>query len=223
MSNLTEVKRVKNCVLLKDATGYRYLKLERVRLSFPRFGTPGEQEDDDGQKSKAWGGKALLPKETHTEARELIRQVILALMKDNKVEGKIPQERWFLKDGDDDGRPEEEKGHFTVAFSDKKKRPTVRLANGEKIDPDESGIEKIDNLFYGGCWGSLLLRPWFFDGRAKGKSKEMPKRISCGFQTVQFIKDDTPFGNARPEDDDHWGDESGDGGGDGLDDDDSDI
>lgn len=225
-STLTVAKTVKNAVLLKDPQGYEYIKLERVRVSYPHFGTAGENENDDtGEKTKSWGGKVLLPKGTHTEAKDLVKGVITRLMAENKI--KIPPDRWFMKNGDGDGRPDDEKGMWVIAFSDKKKRPTVRRANGERIEIDgPEVIAEIDEMFYGGCWISILIRPWYFNGTAKNSKKTLPKRICCGFQSVQFIKDDTPFGNARPDDEDQWkneeGEDDGMSGGDGLDDDDDD-
>ena len=66
-----------------------------------------------------------------------------------------------------------------------------------------------------------MLRPWYFNGKAKTSSKSFPKRICCGFTGAQFLKDDKPFGNGRIDDSDAWGDESGKGG-DGMDDGDDD-
>lgn len=215
MSALTEVKRVKNAVLYKDGKGQPFIKIERVRASYPHFGTAGENENDEGNKELSWGGKALLSKETHEDAKNLIKDAILDLMKANDVSGQIPKDRWFLKNGDDDGRPDEEKGMFTVAYSDKKRRPTVRDQKAEVMDD----IAKIDDKFYGGCWISVMIRPWFFDGNVKGKAKKFPKRICAGIQSVQFIKDDTPFGQGRVDDTDQWSAVEGEDDNDGFDDD----
>ena len=70
--------------------------------------------------------------------------------------------------------------------------------------------EEADESFYGGCWGNLLIRPWYFNGKAKGSTKTYPKRICCGYNGVQFLKDDTPFGSGRIDDTAAWGGEGDD-------------
>lgn len=198
MSQLTLIKEGKNFKVYKDAKGQKYIKLERIRASYPAFGHAQENEDDEGKKALSWGGKGLMPKATHTEAKNALKELIQELIAENKVS--IPSERWCLRDGDGEGRPEEEKGNFVVSFSNKKNRPTVRDQRAEVMDD----LDKIDDKFYGGCWISVLIRPWYFDGKAKGSSKTHPKRISSGIQSVQFIKDDTPFGSGRVDDSDQW-------------------
>jgi hypothetical protein len=105
-----------------------------------------------------------------------------------------------------------------VNFGDKKRRPAVRDEHGRlMIDPERAhdheyisgAISAIDDTFYGGCWISVLLRPWYFNGTVKGKAKTFPKRLCCGFTGVKFVKDDKPFGNGRIDDSDAWGEAGG--------------
>jgi hypothetical protein len=207
----TIVKKVENAVLYSDGT----IRLDNVRLSFPHIGTPQENENDDGKKTFKYGVAGMLPKKTHIAAKDLCKEVIQKLMKDN--DAKVATDKWFLANGDDKEQPEYAE-HFIVATSESR-RPTARKRNGEVMTPQEA-----DDAFYGGCWGNLLIRPWYFNGKAKGSSKSYPKRVCCGIVAVQFLRDDDAFGEGRVTDegvfdaaaDDDWGDKSGGGDADDL-------
>lgn len=205
MSKLTETGRGKHWVTYKDEKGVDYIKLERVRASYPFVGTPSEDEDDEGNPTKAWRITGMLPKGTHVEAKDKVKELIQKLITTN--EAKVPMDKWFLSNGDDKEAAEMQ-GHFLVTASDKKRRPTVRNQKGEVMDD----IAAIDDKFYGGCWVNILLRPWFFDGKVKGAKKSFPKRVSAGLVAVQFVKDDTPFGQGRVDDEDVWDTVDDDGG-----------
>ena len=216
MSALETVKKVKNAVLMKDAGGQFFIRLDNVRLSYPFVGTPAEDENDNGEKSKKWRVVAMLPKGTHAEAKDLCKEIIQKLMKDN--DAKVPTDKWFLTNGDDK-EDENMQGHWLVSASDGKIRPRCRDRKGQVIDD----IEKIDEIFYGGVWASVLIRPWFFAGKSKSSTKTFPKRVSAGLSGVMFAKDDKPFGSGRIDDTDAWGglaSEDGDDNDDGFDDDD---
>lgn len=212
MASLETVKKVANAVLMKDQKGEYLIRLDNVRLSYPFLGTPSEDEGDDGVKKKKWRVQAMLPKDTHKEARDLCEKVIQKLIKDN--EAKIPTDRWFLTDGDDK-ESEEMEGHWLVSASDGRIRPVARDRKGHVIDD----IDKIDDTFYGGCWASVLIRPWFFAGKAKNSTKSHPKRIVAGLNAVMFAKDDKPFGSGRIDDSDAWEGVAQDDGDDGFGDD----
>ncbi|MCB1865154.1 MAG: DUF2815 family protein [Chromatiales bacterium] len=216
MSNLTVVKKVENAVLYTDSSGGRVIRLDNVRLSYPFLGTPSEDESDDGDKKLSWRVQGMLPKATHVAAKDICKEVIQKLCATNEV--KIPQAQWFLSNGDDK-EAEEMHGHFLVSASDMKVRPRCRDRKGVVIDD----IAKIDDLFYGGCWGSILIRPWYFNGKRKNSAKIYPKRIVAGLNSVMFLRDDKPFGQGRIDDSECWDDlASGDDGYDsgGFDDDD---
>ena len=132
-----------------------------------------------------------------------------AITTDN--EAKVPADKWFLTDGDEK-EDEYSQGNWLISASDGKIRPKARDRKGQVIDD----IEKIDDIFYGGMWGHILIRPWFFDGNVKGATKKYPKRVSAGLNAVVFWKDDKPFGTGRIDDEDAWdnlpdaGDDEGD-------------
>lgn len=202
MAALKKLGEGKNYVLYEDDRGNTLIRIDKVRFSFPYVGTPGEDENDDGQKVKKWRAVGMLPKETHLEAKNAVKKIIEDLMK--KAEAKVPVERWFLSDGDkkadEDDKYEAMRNHWLVSASDGRVRPTARNAKGELI----LDVSKIDETFYGGCWGNILIRPWYFDGTSKKQKKALPKRIVAGLTGVQFWKDDKPFGASRIDDSDAW-------------------
>lgn len=222
MAALKKVGEGKNYVLYEDDRGNKLIRIDKVRFSFPFIGTPGEDEDDNGNKKKKWRVVGMLPKETHLDAKNAIKKIVEELMLKNDV--KVPTERWFLSDGtkkaDEEGEKYETmRNHWLVSASDGRVRPTARNAKGELI----LDIDKIDEMFYGGCWGNVLIRPWYFDGKSKADTKKtLPKRIVAGLTGVQFWKDDKPFGSGRIDDTDAWEsvDDSGDDGMGGSSDDD---
>lgn len=216
MASLKTVNKVKNAVLYHDTHGQPLIRIDNVRLSYPFVGTPSEDENDSGEKVKKWRVTAMLPKETHVEAKNLIQGVIKEIIKVN--EAKVPVDKWFISDGDDK-EADTMADHWLVNASEGRYRPIVRDQKGHVMDD----IDKIDDKFYGGCWGHVLIRPWFFSGKTKNSSKTYPKRVSAGLNGVVFFKDDEPFGTGRIDDTDAWSslpepDLSG-GGDDDLDDD----
>lgn len=192
------VKQVKNARLYSDGTIF----LENVRASYPHLGTPGENEDDDGNVTKKFGITGMLPKATHKEAKELVKSVIQKLITDN--EAKIPNHLWFLKDGDQSEK-ETNQGMFLVATSETR-RPISRDRKANILEADEA-----DELFYGGCWVNMLIRPWYFNGKAKKSNKTFPKRICASTVSVQFVRDDDPFGDGQINDDGVFDDVGDDG------------
>lgn len=212
MASLEKIKSGKNFIVYSNGE-QKLIKIEGIRFSYPHFGEAKEDESDDGKPKKAWQGVAMLPKATHVDAKNAFMELLNDLQEKNKV--KIPPEYRCIKNGDDKD-DELMHGHWLISFSEAgRNRPGARNAKGELI----SDVDKIDETFYGGAWGSVLLRPWFFAGKAKSSTKTYPKRLCCGYNGVQFLKGDTPFGNARIDDTEVWGNEGGESGSDGLDDD----
>lgn len=181
------VKQVENATLYSDGT----IRIDNVRLSFPHIGTPQDNENDDGKTVKKFGVTGMLPKKTHNAAKDLIKAVIVKLIEDNET--KVAKDKWFLLNGDDKEQ-EEYAGHFVVSTSESK-RPTARKRDGSAMTPDEA-----DEIFYGGCWANIFIRPWYFNGKAKG-GKTYPKRVCAGLVAIQFVRDDEPFGQGRIDDD----------------------
>lgn len=205
MSALQLVRSGKNWALYTDGK-QAFMKLTG-RLSYPAFGVKKKSEDrNTGKTRENWGGVLMLPKSTHKEAYDEFKKLIDKIKAEtiNVKTGKpgviIEPGNTCLKDGDEK-EDESGRGHWLISFSDTNRQPTIRTRAGEVM----MDTAAIDKLFYGGCWGSVLLRPWYFNGSAKNDSNTYPKRIACGFTGAQFVKDDEPFGAGRVDDTDAWG------------------
>lgn len=217
MAALNLIKTVKNAKLYQEgADGPKLILLERVRLSFPAIGHMKEDETEDGGTKKSYKATPMLPKATHVEAKDLFVEVMNELMKTN--EAKVPPEYRCIKNGDDTER-EEYQGHWVISCSESR-RPAARDQKGKLyLDPKqivdgdevEAVLCQIDEVFHGGVWVNILIRPWFFNGTAKGKTKKFPKRICAGLTAVQFFKDDKSFGQGRIDDSAVWGNDGDDG------------
>lgn len=210
MASLEKLKSGPNFIVYQSGE-QKLIKIENIRFSYPHFGHKRVDEGDDGNTKESWGGVAMLPKATHVAAKDAFMELVNELQTANKV--KIPPEYRCIKNGDDKD-DELMHGHWLISFSDSRVRPAIRDQKAGLM----TDMDAIDEKFYGGCWGSVLLRPWYFNGTAKSSKKTFPKRICSGFTGAQFLKDDKPFGNGRIDDSDAWGDESK-GGNDGMDDD----
>lgn len=192
MANREVVKSVKNAILYSDGT----IRIDNVRASYPHLGSPYSK---DGEKGK-FGIVGMLPKETHVEAKNLLKEAMDKLLADNGGV-KVAADKKFLRNGDDSDN-ESYAGHWTVSTSENR-RPAVRNRNGSMMSPEEA-----DEKVYGGCWVNMLVRPWYQDGVKTGKG--YGKRVNCGIVAVQFVRDDEPFGEGRIDDEGVW-DNAGDG------------
>jgi hypothetical protein len=194
------VKEVPNAVLYDDGT----ILLKDVRLSYPHVFKLYEQTDDDGKKTASYGCVGLMPKTTHDAAKKLLVEVMNQVLKDNNKGEKLPNKRKFLRDGDprpdadgevEPGKPEEA-GMWVVSSREQPgKRPFTlhrikdpKTGKAKRLDPD---VPADCDVIYGGCWGNMLIRPWWQNHPKYGK------RINCGIVGVMFRRDDTPFGKGR--------------------------
>lgn len=214
MSALVVKKRGKNFVLYENGM----IRVDNVRLSYPHVDKPWKKEGDQGEAKYSVTG--MMPKGTHEEAKTAIAQVMKAVLAEAKIS--VTSDKKFLRDGDantseddDDNVENGYAGHWFVNARESN-RPTLRDGSGKKLDPVED-IEKIRELFYGGAWGHVLIRPWV-------QNNKFGKRLNAGLVAVMFAKDDTAFGQGRVDDADAWDDVAGEsGGGSSGDDDDDDL
>lgn len=177
------------------------IKLLNVRFSYPHISKPyAKGTTDDGKPATPkYGIVAMLPKSTHRAAMMACKGIIEEMMAAN--EAKISKEKWFIRNGDDH-ESETYTDHWIVSAREER-QPAPRNRRGELI----TDVTTMNNLFYGGAWGHVLIRPWYQDGQKVGKG--YGKRINAGLIGVQHIKDDDAFGEGRIDDSEAWGDESG--------------
>lgn len=218
MSETTEkrtiVKRVKHGALFSDGT----IRIERVRASYPHIGKAYEGENDEGKATQSYGVQGLAPKKEYREVKDLIVGQINKLLKENRIE-KIAADKKFIKDGDLMAKDETE-GMWVIGAREIKP-PQIR---GPKLDPKTGKAQRLTpeqsvGVFYGGCYVTILLRPWFQNHRKYGK------RVNANLVAIQFIADGEPFGEGRISeedvDDSFDGEEADDTGG--FDDDDDNL
>lgn len=201
MAERTVVTKVTNAVLYSDGA----IRIDKGRMSYPHIGEPVENDRDNGTKVKSFSVDLLLPKETHKAAKDLIKASIDKLLKEK--DDKIGSSFWFLKDGDkladeaaENGKDREIlRGHWVVRAADTR-RPSARDTKGNVVTPEEA-----EELFVGGKWANILIRPWHFNGKGKD-GKTYNKRIGANLIAIQRAhpldgySDDT-FGDGRISDD----------------------
>lgn len=205
MATLEVAKRVKNCVIYKNGL----IRIDNVRGSYVHVDKPykgkNQKRDDGSEAEPKYSLVAILPKDTHEEARKLIVDAITQLLKDNK-DAKVAKDKRFIRDGDD-AEKEEYEGAYTVSAAELRK-PKCRDRAGELIELPED----IREMFKSGYWFNILIRPWFQDN-------DYGRRVNAGLVGVQFVKKDKTFGEGEIDDSDAWDTVDGDDDGMGGDDD----
>lgn len=170
------VRKVKNAVLYDDGL----IKIMNVRFSYPHLRKAYKGKGDQGEPK--FGVVGLLNKKTHKAAKELIEDRIAEILKENKVKS-LGSDKKFLRDGDETDKPENE-GNWIVSARETR-RPSLRDEDKEIVDPDDA-----DEVFYGGCYGSMLIRPWY-------QNNDFGKRVNAGLSAVRKSRDGEAFGEGR--------------------------
>ncbi len=168
------------CVLYSDNS----IRIDNVRFSYPHIGTPYEGENEEGKKQNRYGVVGILSKNTHAPAKDICVSVVNDILKSKQVE-KLGADRKFIRNGDDQ-TPKEYEGAWTVSAGDSKNPPDARDAGKRKLSAEEA-----DKLFYGGAYGSILIRPWYQDHKKYGK------RVNATLVAIQFVEDGEAFGSGR--------------------------
>lgn len=169
------------CVLYTDGT----IRIDWVRFSYPHLKKPYKGDDDKGEAK--YGIVGLMPKKTHKEAHGLIADRIDDLMRENKVKA-LGDDKKFLRDGDKSDKEENEK--MWLVSAREVRRPPLRNRDNSVVEPEDA-----DEVFQGGYWGSILIRPWY-------QNNKFGKRVNAGLSSVQFLQKDETFGEGRLSEDD---------------------
>lgn len=172
------VKKVKNAILYDDGV----ILVSNVRFSYPHLKRPYKGDNDQGEAK--YGVVGLLGKKTHKEAKALIEAEIEKVLKANKLRTIAPDKK-FLRDGDESDK-EESHGNWTVSAREKR-RPILRDADKEPVEPDQ---DDFDEIFYGGMFGSILIEPWY-------QNNKFGKRVNASLRAARKLKDGEPFGEGR--------------------------
>ena len=191
MSDRTLVEQVENARLYSDGS----VLVENVRLSYPHALVP-QSGGVDKVTGKAippsYSATGLLDKKTHGQAMRLLKRLIDEILAEKKVSVKADFK--FLRDGNASGK-DDYLNQWTVSAREKETRPpSVRDVDG-RTKLGKSDAEKL----YGGCWGNILLKPWF-------QNNSLGKRVNANLIAIQIIpakgRDNTALGEAtRPSED----------------------
>lgn len=185
----TIVKEVEYATLYSDGT----ILVKEVRAAYPHLDEPYKGQDGEG-KGK-FGIVALMPKKAvYFPAKDIIRDEINKILQAQKLPG-LPAQNKFLKDGDLRPDKPEFVGNFLINASENR-RPALR---GRGKDPQTGRATIVDpkdaaDVFYGGCYVNVLLRPWYQNNR-------FGRKINANLLAVQFVKEGEPFGTGRISDD----------------------
>lgn len=186
---LQVAKKVANGVLYTNGM----IRVDNVVASYPHVDAPYAGEDGGVPKYSVQG---IGNKETHAEVISLVRDEMKRILAEKKMT--IPGGKLFMKDGDKYFEGKDECMDAYIFTAREETRPTLRDAAGRKLDPKDD-MDKIKELFYGGAVVSILINPWVQDNK-------FGKRINANLKAVRFVKDGTPFGEARVDDEDAWDD-----------------
>jgi len=190
------------------------VRLDMVRISYPHLDKPQVTVDKKtGKESSAFNLTAMLPKDTHKDAMSMCVDAIKLLEKQMTDKGKgkagkpfkYPSSMKFIKNGDakdEDGEyitgkdNPEYRDHWIAAC----RSPDQPQLRGSGRDPETGKPlrltpEQAKRIFYGGCYCTVLIRPWPQDN-------EYGTRANAELLAVQFRAKGDAFGNGRRLDDD---------------------
>ena len=187
---LIPIKKVKNGVLYKSG----HIKVSNVRASYPHLGAP---YGGDGEGEPKYGIVGLLPKKTHKEIYQLLKEQIEVAKKNHKTGPlKVAPAMLFLKDGDADYPDKPDYAGMWVVSARESKKPEVFNIEREELTTKA----EIEEEIYGGCWISMVIRPWT-------QENKYGKRVNANLISVLKRKDDEPFGEGRVDTSDAWDDD----------------
>jgi hypothetical protein len=197
------------CVVYSDGS----IRLDKVRLSYPWVGKAQKNVNErTGEETSSYSVSAMLPKETHRAAMEACVDAVKGLEKQMTAKGKgkggkafkYQTLKKFIKNGDakdEDGESlfpnnPEYAGHWIVNARSPN-QPQIRGAQRdvETGKPVRLTAEQAQKMIYGGCFATVLIRPWPQDN-AYGI------RANSELLAVQWQGKGTPFGNAHRLDED---------------------
>lgn len=180
MSDAKVVKRLPNLVHTDDGR----IVIKNGRLSYPHLFEPWAKDefDENGRPTKKkFSGSILLPNDTHKEEILYLRK-LMQTMAVEKWKGKLPPERYCIRDGETQNGEEYEGCWYVVASNDPKRPP--QLVNR---DPSEKVTEEMRKL-YPGAFVNFMVKLWVQDHKTGGK------RINANLLVVQYVKKGTEFG-----------------------------
>lgn len=147
------------------------IKITNARLSFPSL---FRKASFQGAETK-YEATFIVPKKGNEKWYESVKATIDNYVKEAKI--KVPNDKLFIKDGDDMDRPEYADAWVVKAANNK--RPTT-------INRDRSQVVEEDEVFYSGCYVNAIIEPWI-------QNNQFGKRCNANLLGVQFVKDGESF------------------------------
>lgn len=184
----TVVQQEDFAILYSDGT----ILLKEIRFSYPHLDKPFKGEDGEGK--ARYGLVGLMPKSAEYKAStQLVIREISRILKDQKAT--IPSANKFMRDGD--LRPDKDAwvGNFTISAGEE--RPPALRGRGKDPKTGRARIltpEEAARVFYAGCYGNILIRPWW-------QNNKWGKKVNANLLAVQFVRDGEAFGEGRISDD----------------------
>lgn len=168
----TLVKQGKNYKIWDDGT----ILVADVRASYPHVDKMWCK--NPAKDTPAYSITGILPNETHEEARIALKAFADKMLTDGKM-GKIKNDAYFIRDGDQSGK-EEYEDSWIVAARESDQRPTV-------LNPDRTEMEQHDikPTIKAGCRIDMLIEPWAQDN-------EHGKRVNASLRAVRFRREIGP-------------------------------
>lgn len=157
--------------------------------------------NDEGEKTHGFSTQMYCPKEGGEDIMRFNVRRMKEILADAKVDQLSPRLKYF-RDGDKclaaktDLPIPEAKGQWRISA----RSSTPVLLYGPRTDPATGKPEIIKpdarakGMFYSGAWGSIIIRPWFYDGKKKVTHSA---RVTCELVAIQFRKNGDPFGPGR--------------------------
>lgn len=186
------------------------VRLSNVRLSFPHIAEPQKQKGDKGERISYNAEFVMTP---NHPGWALFHQTVLK-MATEKWKEMAPNVINFCNANRKNrcyGGGEEKVKQSTMKPYDgypgnvfisagKDRMPQIFDVAGKQIDPNDTmALQQEGRKMYGGCWVNAVVRPWMQDHKEHGRA------IRCDFVAIQFLRDDTAFGEGAVDASDHFG------------------
>lgn len=153
------------------------LVLKNVRLSYPKLFRAVAGKSNDGKPQEPKFGAAFIANLSAEDKEKIFKFVRDWSIREFKV--KFSSEKYFVRDGDDLGKPESIGAVVFNASERADRRPMVYDRHG-KLTSSEGDV-------YGGCMVDAIIRPWM-------QNNDFGKRINASLVGVKFVGDNEPFG-----------------------------
>jgi Protein of unknown function (DUF2815) len=173
------VKRVDNAVLWSDGS----IRVENCVMVFQHVDEPSvsKAKNDDGKPPRPkYSAYVMLPKRTHRAAKDLVREQIEQVLKEKNRGEPIKKSKWFLRNGDDEGKAYAV-GHFIVTASNNADSPPSLRYKNQKGGMDRT---KAPTVFYPGAIVDIIISPWWWT--------TPEKQVNANLLAVRCVDDTTP-------------------------------